>query len=169
MRTIRQIADLCAMTVVAACIQSASAQNWRPPNPNQPNGYRASEAASHSHGDAHLPAQEQNGYHASEARSHYGGQRDEPASGWNYENNSGPGSAFSNDNYSNYDSMPGSAYSSARWEPKRRTGKFVLRAHAESKPMAGRISQPKVRGLCSSLRFNQRLRIWECIKIRNCI
>lgn len=64
------------------------AQNWRGENPNQPNGYRASEFASHYHGDLHLPAQQQNGYRASEARSHYGGSRFEPASGWSYSSNS---------------------------------------------------------------------------------
>ncbi len=69
------------LTLLIAC-SGAYAQNWRPPNPDQPNGYHASEAASHYHGDLHLPAQPQNGYHASEARSHYGGSRCEPASGW---------------------------------------------------------------------------------------
>lgn len=70
---------------------TASAQNWRQPNPDQPNGYRASEAASHYHGDLHMPAQPQNGYHASEARSHYGGSRMEPSSGWGSSESSGGG------------------------------------------------------------------------------
>lgn len=103
------------------------AQDWRQPNADQPNGYRASEAASHYHGRYHMPAQPLNGYHASEARSHYGGSRFEPSSGWDYQNNSGPGSAFTNDssesggpgsaftNSSNESSLPGSAYSNASW------------------------------------------------------
>jgi hypothetical protein len=58
-----------------AASDAVQAQNWRQENPDAPNGYRASEAASHYHGNVHLPAQEQNGYRASEARSHYGGGR----------------------------------------------------------------------------------------------
>ncbi|MBS1955149.1 MAG: hypothetical protein JST89_13255 [Cyanobacteria bacterium SZAS-4] len=98
-----------ALTYLALIGSSVSAQNWRPDNPDQPNGYHASEAASHYHGNLHMPAQQQNGYRASEARSHYGGERCEPSSGWNYENNSGPGSAFNND--SNSGGGIGSAYS----------------------------------------------------------
>jgi len=116
MRRQSRTAALCAIAALSACIQSVSAQNWRPDNPDQPNGYHASEAASHYHGDLHLPAQQQNGYHASEFRSHYGGERYEPSSGWHDENNSGPGSTFTNySNNSNYDNMPGSAFSSGRW------------------------------------------------------
>lgn len=94
---------------------AAHGQDWRQEssNPNQPNGYRASEFASHYHGDLHLPAQHLNGYHASEARSHYGGSRFEPASGWSYQSNSGPGSAFTNNACSG--GGPGSAYSNASW------------------------------------------------------
>jgi hypothetical protein len=75
---------LLSSSLAGSCAQ---AQNWRGENPNQPNGYRASEFDSHYHGDLHLPAQQQNGYRASEARSHYGGSRFEPASGWSYSNN----------------------------------------------------------------------------------
>ena len=50
----------------------ASAQNWRTPNPNQPNGYRATEAAYHFHGSYKEPAQQSNGYRATEARSKFG-------------------------------------------------------------------------------------------------
>ncbi len=50
----------------------ASAQNWRTPNPNQPNGYRATEAAYHYHGSYKEPAQQSNGYRATEARSKFG-------------------------------------------------------------------------------------------------
>ena len=50
----------------------ASAQNWRTPNPNQPNGYRATSAAYHYSGSYKEPAQPSNGYHASEARSKAG-------------------------------------------------------------------------------------------------
>lgn len=107
-------------TLVSAVIWSlaspaALSQDWRQEseNPNQPNGYRASEFASHYHGNLHLPAQQQNGYRASEARSHYGGSRYEPPSGWSYDNNSGPGSAFNN--YSSSGGGPGSAYSNASW------------------------------------------------------
>lgn len=100
-----------ALTYLALIGSSVSAQNWREENPDQPNGYHASEAASHYHGNLHMPAQQQNGYRASEARSHYGGERFEPSSGWNHDNNSGPGSAFTND--SNYGGGIGSAYSNA--------------------------------------------------------
>lgn len=100
-----------ALTYLTLIGTGVSAQNWRPDNPDQPNGYHASEAASHYHGNLHLPAQQQNGYHASEARSHYGGSKFEPSSGWNYDNNSGPGSAFNND--SGYSGGFGSAYSNA--------------------------------------------------------
>lgn len=48
------------------------AQNWRTPNPNQPNGYRATEASYHFHGSYKEPSQPSNGYRASEARSHVG-------------------------------------------------------------------------------------------------
>lgn len=72
----------CVMVALVMSSSVALAQNWRQPNPDQPNGYRASEAASHYHGDLHMPAQPQNGYRASEARSHYGGSRMEPSSGW---------------------------------------------------------------------------------------
>ncbi len=48
------------------------AQNWRTPNPNQPNGYRATSAAYHYSGSYKEPAQPSNGYRASEARSHVG-------------------------------------------------------------------------------------------------
>lgn len=110
---LRRFAYLAAFCLIycALTASSASAQNWRPDNPDQPNGYRASEASSHYHGNLHMPAQQQNGYRASEARSHYGGDKYEPSSGWNYDNNSGPGSAFNND--SNYGSSIGSAYSNA--------------------------------------------------------
>lgn len=91
--------------------QGASAQDWRQQNPNQPNGYRASEFADKYHGRYHEPAQPLNGYRASEARSHYGGSRFEPPSGWNYQDNSGPGSAFSNASIPN--GGPGSAFSNA--------------------------------------------------------
>ncbi|MBC8000616.1 MAG: hypothetical protein IAF58_21890 [Leptolyngbya sp.] len=55
-----------------ALIPSAGAQNWRTPNPNQPNGYRATSAATHFSGSYKVPSQPSNGYHASEARSHAG-------------------------------------------------------------------------------------------------
>ncbi len=83
--TTKTIALFSTLFLLAGGVQ---AQNWRGENPNQPNGYRASEFASHYHGDLHLPAQQQNGYRASEARSHYGGSRFEPASGWSYSSNS---------------------------------------------------------------------------------
>lgn len=51
---------------------SADAQNWRTPNPNQPNGYRASMASYHYHGSYKEPAQQANGYRATEARSKVG-------------------------------------------------------------------------------------------------
>jgi hypothetical protein len=90
---------------------AAYGQDWREPNPNQANGYHATEAENHYHGNYHEPAQVQNGYRASEARSHYGGSRFEPSGGWDYQNNSGPGSAFSNERSSN--GGPGSAFSNA--------------------------------------------------------
>lgn len=102
-----------AIVTVASFSADASAQDWRQPNSNQPNGYHASEFNSHYHGNLHAPAQPLNGYHASEARSHYGGSRFEPSNGWNEQSNNGPGSAFSNA------SIPGggmgSAYSNASW------------------------------------------------------
>jgi hypothetical protein len=76
---------LATLLVIFSCAQSL-AQNWRGTNPDQPNGYRASEYEGHYHGNVHLPAQQQNGYRASEARSHYGGSRFEPSSGWNTSN-----------------------------------------------------------------------------------
>jgi hypothetical protein len=97
--------------LLAIMTAGASAQNWRQPNPDQPNGYHASEAQSHYHGKYHEPAQPLNGYHSSEARSHYGGSKFEPSSGWNHESNSGPGSAFSHASYSG--GGFGSAYSNA--------------------------------------------------------
>lgn len=81
---IRTVALFSTLFLLAGGVQ---AQNWRGENPNQPNGYRASEFASHYHGDLRVPAQQQNGYRASEARSHYGGSRFEPASGWSYSSN----------------------------------------------------------------------------------
>ncbi len=100
-----------ALSCLALIGSSVSAQNWRPENPDQPNGYHASEASSHYHGNLHMPAQPQNGYHASEARSHYGGSKFEPSNGWNYDSNSGPGSAFNNNSSSG--GGFGSAYSNA--------------------------------------------------------
>lgn len=50
----------------------AFAQNWRTPNPNQPNGYRATEAAYHFHGSYKEPSSPSNGYRATEARSRAG-------------------------------------------------------------------------------------------------
>jgi hypothetical protein len=83
---------LLILTFLYSCGDS-SAQNWRQENPDAPNGYRASEYASHYHGDACLPANEQNGYRASEARSHYGGGRFEtspetPSNRWESSNTS---------------------------------------------------------------------------------
>jgi hypothetical protein len=97
---------LATLLVGAVC-----AQNWREPNPNQANGYHATEAENHYHGNYHEPAQVQNGYRASEARSHYNGSRFEPSNGWDEQNNSGPGSAFSNERFSS--GGPGSAFSNA--------------------------------------------------------
>lgn len=62
---------------ILSCVSMAlppivSAQNWRTPNPNQPNGYRATSAATHFSGSYKVPSQPSNGYHASEARSHAG-------------------------------------------------------------------------------------------------
>ncbi len=91
--------------------QVVSAQNWRQPNPDQPNGYRASEADSHYHGKYHEPAQPLNGYRASEGRSHYGGERMESSSGFHDQDTGGPGSAFRNS--STGESGPGSAFSNA--------------------------------------------------------
>ena len=51
---------------------AAFAQNWRTPNPNQPNGYRATEAAYHFHGSYKEPSSPSNGYRATEARSRAG-------------------------------------------------------------------------------------------------
>lgn len=48
------------------------AQNWRTPNPNQSNGYRASMAAYHYKGSYKESAQPENGYRATEARSKVG-------------------------------------------------------------------------------------------------
>ncbi|CAN5666791.1 hypothetical protein BH10CYA1_BH10CYA1_41700 [soil metagenome] len=88
---------------------AASAQNWRTDNPDQPNGYHASEAASHYHGNYNLPAQQQNGYRASEARSHYGGSRFQSSDGWgsSSSSDSGWGSRWNNQNQS---SRPGSRW-----------------------------------------------------------
>jgi len=108
------ILSMLSANVVASTIFTAAlAQNWRTPNPDQPNGYRATEFADKYHGNYHMPAQPQNGYHASEARSHYGGSRFEPSNGWNEQDNDGPGSAFSNAQISS--GGPGSAYSNASW------------------------------------------------------
>lgn len=112
------------VVITTLCCSAATAQNYRPANPDQPNGYHASEAASHYHGNAHLPAQQQNGYHASEARSHYGGSHDESSGGWGSSSRSdserggrwgsssssdgGWGSRWSSDNQS---SAPGSRWS----------------------------------------------------------
>ena len=105
---------------------SAQAQNWRGTNPDQPNGYHASEAASHYHGNNFLPAQQQNGYRASEARSHYGGSRYEPSSGWNRQQEGGWGSAYRSNNEaqsssfgrwgSNVNGRFGSSYSHPYWQ-----------------------------------------------------
>lgn len=64
------------LVVVAASLWTsctvAQAQNWRTPNPNQPNGYRATEAAYHFHGSYKEPSSASNGYRATEARSRAG-------------------------------------------------------------------------------------------------
>ena len=89
--------SLCSLLAAGLTGAEATAQNYRGSNPDQPNGYHASEAGSHYEGDAHMPANQQNGYRASEARSHYGGSKYEPSSGWNRNSqgrNEGPGSAF---------------------------------------------------------------------------
>ena len=59
------------LSLCAFC-PDALAQNWRTPNPNQPNGYRATEAAYHYHGSYKEPSSPSDGYRASEARSHAG-------------------------------------------------------------------------------------------------
>jgi hypothetical protein len=105
------IASLLAILCLTASGRNAFGQNWRQENPDRPNGYRASEAASHYHGNLHMPANQLNGYRASEARSHYGGMRMEPSSGWHYGNDSGPGSAFRNQSGS--EDAPGSAFNYA--------------------------------------------------------
>lgn len=110
MNMARQIAGGALAIALAACMQSALAQNWRAPNPDQPNGYRATEFDNRYHGDLHAPAQPLNGYRASEARSHYGGERYEPAGGWNYQYTNGPGSAFSDKKIDS--GGPGSAFNS---------------------------------------------------------
>jgi hypothetical protein len=63
-----------AMLLVAICAGNnpTFAQNWRTPNPNQPNGYRASMAAYHYKGSYKESAQPENGYRATEARSKVG-------------------------------------------------------------------------------------------------
>lgn len=66
--------NLMLAVVFGTCVTvtGAHAQNWRTPNPNAPNGYRASMASYHYHGSYKEPAQQQNGYRASEARSKAG-------------------------------------------------------------------------------------------------
>jgi len=103
------LSTVCLVSFVAAAV----AQEWGEQNPNQPNGYRASEFNSHYHGNLNAPEYQPNGYRASEARSHYGGERYEPSSGWSYQENSGPGSAFSSAPIAN--GGPGSAFSNASW------------------------------------------------------
>ncbi len=101
------------LAIISLFSPSAVAQNWHQSNPDQPNGYHASEFESHYHGNLEAPANQQNGYRASEARSHYGGSRFEPSNGWSYQDSSTPGSAFSNQ--SNEGGGIGSAYSNASW------------------------------------------------------
>jgi hypothetical protein len=106
--------SLCSLVTAGLTCAQTAAQNYRGSNPDQPNGYHASEAGSHYEGDAHMPANQQNGYRASEARSHYGGSKYEPSSGWNRNSqgrNEGPGSAFR----SQGDSGRWGESSSGRW------------------------------------------------------
>ncbi len=67
----KQLLFLSLLCLWVSCT-SVFAQNWRTPNPNQPNGYRATSAAYHYSGSYKEPAQPSNGYRASEARSHVG-------------------------------------------------------------------------------------------------
>jgi hypothetical protein len=63
-----------AFVVLLISVNPARAQN-----PNQANGYHASEAYAHGH---EPPANVQNGYHASEARSHFGGGSNQSSTDW---------------------------------------------------------------------------------------
>lgn len=69
MRIVKHLSILSILLVVSPPV---FAQNWRTPNPNQPNGYRATCAATHFSGSYKEPSQPSNGYRASEARSHAG-------------------------------------------------------------------------------------------------
>jgi hypothetical protein len=82
MHDLKLLSHLTLLTVILNC-QSASADNWRDDNPNQPNGYAASMYRYH-HGtpDDDGP---HDGYRATEARSRYGLDRFAPPSkndGW---------------------------------------------------------------------------------------
>ncbi len=104
-------------SMIAAILSCTAvlAQNYRPPNPDQPNGYHASEAASHYHGNDHLPAQPQNGYHASEARSHSGAGRSEASQGYGERGASWGGRSGGNQEQGRWGSRYGGNQEQGRW------------------------------------------------------
>ncbi len=104
-------------SIIAAILSctAVSAQNYRPPNPDQPNGYHASEADSHYHGNAHLPAQAQNGYHASEARSHSGAGRSEASQGYGERGSSWGGRSGGNQEQGRWGGRYGGDQEQGRW------------------------------------------------------
>ncbi len=74
--------------------QPLQAQNLRSDNPNQENGYRATEAETHYYGGRYPVQHNPNGYRASEAGSHFAGGHYQSA--FNSRMSGGESNSFSN-------------------------------------------------------------------------